>query len=276
MFKIGEYQLLDINRRDESGFYLKELEGDEEVILPFEEVIGEVSIGDSIVVFIYVDHDDNLVATMKTSQASLGDIAYLKLVSQVDFGAFFDIGLKRDLFVPLKEIVYPLKKNRQYLIEVYLDKSNRLCGTTKVYDGLKTDHSFKADDIVMGTVIRINPEVGVFVAVENKYKGMVPTETYFMDLEEGQVLDFRVVRVREDKKLDLSTEQKIVDQLEKDAEKIYAMLNQEGGRLNFHDKSDPEAIKKKFQMSKKAFKRAIGRLLKMDRIEIYESYIEKK
>ena len=276
MFKIGEYQLLDVNRRDESGFYLKNTEGDDEVILPFEEVVGEISPGDSIVVFIYLDHDENLVATMKSSLASVGDIAYLKLVSQVDFGAFFDIGLKRDLFVPLKEIVYPLKKNREYLIEVYLDKTNRLCGTTKVYDSLKTDHAISGGDVVTGTVIRINPEVGVFVAVENKYKGMVPIETCFMDLEEGQVLDFRVVRVREDKKLDLSTEQKIVDQLDKDADKIYAILNQEGGRLNFHDKSDPQAIKKKFQMSKKAFKRAIGRLMKSGKIEIYESYIQKK
>ena len=74
----------------------------------------------------------------------------------------------------------------------------------------------------------------------------------------------------------MSTEQKIVDQLDKDADKIYAILNQERGRLNFHDKSDPQAIKKKFQMSKKAFKRAIGRLMKSGKIEIYESYIEKK
>lgn len=276
MYNIGTYQELDVDHKGEHGYYLKATEAYDEILLPFNEIIGEIIEGDRVRVFIYLDNKDRLVATMKTAYASVGELAYLKLVSQVDFGAFFDIGLQRDLFVPKQETNFELKKNHSYLIRVYLDKSDRLCGSTKVYDDLQTDHSYKLHEIVKGTVIRVNPEVGVYVALENKYKGMVPIQTCFLDLVEGQVLDFRIIRIREDNKIDLSTQLKIEEQLDADAEKIYAMLNQEGGRLNYHDKSEPEKIKKKFQMSKKAFKRAVGRLLKENKIEIYDTYIEKK
>lgn len=276
MYKIGEYQDLNVDHKAETGYYLKAEEAYDEILLPFNEVIGEIVEGQVVRVFIYIDNKDRLVATMKTSKVCVGELAYLKLVSEVEFGAFFDMGLQRDLFVPLQEIGFTLKKNHSYLIRVYLDKSKRLCGSTKVYDVLGTDHAYKLHDQVSGTVIRVNPEVGIYVALENKYKGMVPIQTCFMDLDEGQVLDFRVIRIREDNKIDLSTQLKLADQMDTDADKIYAMLNQEGGRLNFHDKSRPEDIKDKFQMSKKAFKRAVGRLLKEEKIEIYDAYIELK
>jgi len=273
---IGSFQDLFVDRLVDQGYYLKSTSDTDDILLPLNEVEGEIEVGDYVRVYIYLDHKERLVATMKTAKASVGEIAYLKLVNEVKFGAFFDLGIKRDLFVPKQEIAFDLKRNRSYLIRIYVDKSNRLCGSTRVYDALAHDHPYQVNDVVEGTVVRVNPQVGVFVALENKYQGMVPIQTCFMDLEEGQVLNFRVIRVREDGKVDLSTQLKVADQMSQDSDKIFAILNQEGGRLNFHDKSDPEAIKAKFQMSKKAFKRAIGRLLKEDKIEIYETYIEKK
>ncbi len=276
MYKLGAFQLLTIVGKSQGGFFIKTEEEESAVLLPYGEVIGEVDVYDEIMVFLYKDTKDRLVATMKTPLAIVGEIAVLKVKEIVEFGAFVDIGLQRDLFVPLKEMGMNLKKNKSYLFYVYIDKSERLCGTPRVYDYLSTEHEYKANDQVTGTVIRINPELGVFVAVDNKYVGMIPKNEYFENYEMGDTVSLRVIRVREDNKLDLATRKLVADQMSVDAEKIYSRLLSQGGKLYYHDKSSPEAIKAEFQMSKKAFKRALGRLMKDNRIEVYEEYIEKK
>lgn len=276
MYKIGEYQLLEVTEKVSSGFLLRHAEATSNLLLPNGEVIGDVEEGDSVMVFVYHDTEDRPVATMKTVLATVGDLAYLKVADIVEFGAFLNIGIQRDIFLPLQEQNYELKKGKSYLVYTYLDKSERLCATTKVYDYLSVDHEYKSNDVVKATVIRVNPEIGVYVAVENKYQGMIPNNEYFESFVEGDEVELRVIRIRDDKKLDLATRKLIKDQMVVDAERIYFELNKAGGRLNVHDKSSPEEIKAKFAMSKKAFKRAVGRLLREEKIEIYESYIEKK
>lgn len=275
MYKIGEYQLVDIVRETEYG-YIVNVTGGEDVLLPFKEVIGEIEINSSVMVFIYLDTKDRLVATMKTPYGTLNEVAYLKVVDETKFGYFLDIGLQRDLFLPLKECAFDIKVGKKYLVYIYLDKSSRLCATTKVYDYLSVDHNLKANDEVVGTIIRINPEIGVYVAVDNMYKGMIPMNEYFGSYAPGDILELRIIRVREDKKLDLANRKLVADQLVIDAEIIYSRLIQAGGKLELHDKSSPEEIKSAFSMSKKAFKRALGRLLKENKIEMYENYIELK
>jgi len=276
MYKIGEFQLLTIVGKGQGGLYVKAEDAENAVLLPTGEMLGELAVEDSVMVFIYKDTEDRLVATMKEPLAVVGDVAYLKVADTVEFGAFVDIGLQRDVFVPLKQNSSSLKKGKSYLFHIYVDKSERLCATPKVYDYLTIDHDLKANDAVKGTVISINPEIGVYVAVENKYKGMIPNNEYFESFAVGQVVDLRVIRVREDKKLDLATRKLVADQMSIDAEKIYSKLLHEGGKLYFHDKSSPEAIKAEFSMSKKAFKRALGRLMKDEKIEMFEEYIQKK
>lgn len=276
MYKIGEYQLLDVEEKTGKGFMLKDAAASQGVLLSNDEVLGQIDVGDSIMVFLYHDSKNEIVATMKESLALVGQFAYLKATNITEFGTFFDMGLQRDLFVPLKELNYEVQKNNKYLLYCYLDKSGRLCGTTRVYDHLTTDHTFRANDMVKAIVVRINPEVGVFVAVENKYQGMIPMNEYFEDFSEGDAVELRVIRVREDKKLDLATRHLVKDQMVVDAERIYFELIKAGGRLAFSDKSDPAQIKSKFNMSKKAFKRAVGRLLKEEKIELFETYMVKK
>lgn len=274
MYKIGDYQLVDINDKTQYG-YMVSIEEAKDILLPFGEVLGDVSVGESVMVFVYLDTKDRLVATMNTPLATVGEIAYLKLVDKTDFGYFLDMGLKRDLFMPLKACSFDVELQKKYLVYIYVDKSNRLCATTKVYDYLSTDHAYKANDQVVGTIIRDNPEIGVYVAVDNKFKGMIPKNEYFGSHRPGTILDLRVIRVREDNKLDLATRKRVEDQISIDAEIIYSRLLQAGDRLEFHDKTDPEVIRASFSMSKKAFKRALGRLMKEAKIEMYEDHIEK-
>lgn len=276
MYDLGVFQLLTVVGKSSGGFYVKR-EGEEHaILLPTGEIIGDVGVEDSVMVFLYKDTQDRWVATMKTPKATVGELAYLKVTDIVEFGAFVDIGLQRDVFVPLKEMKGGLKKGKSYLFYLYIDKTQRLCATPKVYDYLTVDHTFKANDRIKGTVIRINPEMGVYIAVENQYKGMIPKNEYFEDYSMGDIVDLRVIRVREDQKLDLATRHLVADQLVIDAQKIYSRLLHHGGKMYYHDKSSPEAIKAEFSMSKKAFKRALGRLLKDNKIEMFEDYIKNK
>jgi len=275
MYNMGTFQLLEVVGEIQGGYAIKSGE-DDPILLPTGECIGDIEMNDNVMVFVYKDTKDRLVATMKTPLATVGDIAYLKVVDMVEFGGFAHIGLQRDIFIPLQEMETPLKINNSYLFRVYLDKTSRLCATTKIYNILSTDHSYKTNDRVKATVVKINPEVGVFVAVDDKFQGMIPKNEYFENFELGQVVELRVIRVREDKKLDLATRRLVADQLVVDSEKIYSKLLAEGGKLYFHDKSSPDAIKAEFEMSKKAFKRAVGRLLKDNKIEIYEEFIQVK
>ena len=57
---------------------------------------------------------------------------------------------------------------------------------------------------------------------------------------------------------------------------IMKRMEEYGGKLPFNDKADPEVIKQEFGLSKNAFKRAVGRLLKEGHIKISEKNIEMK
>ena len=91
----------------------------------------------------------------------------------------------------------------------------------------------------------------------------------------GDVVEARVTKVKEDGKLDLSVREKSYLQIEKDAENIMQVIDEFAGVLPFNDRVSPEIIKREFGLSKNAFKRAVGRLLKQGRIEIRENRIIK-
>ena len=128
--------------------------------------------------------------------------------------------------------------------------------------------TYKKNDMVRGTVYGINREYGVYVAVDNQYSAMIPRREVYGRMRIGQLVEARVTSVKADGKLDLSVRGRIPEQMDKDAELLLARLEQCGGRLAVTDKSSPEEIRREFDMSKAAFKRAVGRLLKQGKIEI--------
>lgn len=120
----------------------------------------------------------------------------------------------------------------------------------KVYDFLRTDSPYKTDDIVEGTVYGKNPEYGVFVAVDNKYNGMLQNKEIVRKLKIGEKVQARVLSVREDGKLNLSLREKAYLQMDVDSAKILEKLKENDGFLPYHDKSAPEDIRSEFGMSK--------------------------
>ncbi|HWQ89796.1 MAG TPA: S1-like domain-containing RNA-binding protein, partial [Desulfitobacteriaceae bacterium] len=241
------------------------------ILLPLKQQPADAKTGDYLDVFIYRDSEDRLIATMREPLAKVGDLACLKVTAQTKIGAFLDIGLERGLFLPFREQKYPLMINRSYLVYVYLDKSGRLSCTTDIYKYLTSDSPYHKNDKVTGTIYFLKPETGAFVAVDNKYLGLIPSSEYFSNLKIGDTVEARVIRVREDGKLDLSPRELSFKQMDADAETLLKAMQDNQGYLSLDEKARPEEIEQEFQMSKAAFKRAIGGLLKTRKITKTES-----
>lgn len=161
-------------------------------------------------------------------------------------------------------------------MSLYIDKSERLCATMKVYHLLQTDSPYQKDDKVTGIIYDTSDNFGIFVAVDDRYSALIPRKDAVGALRVGERVEARVTAVKEDGKLDLNLRDKIPEQMDKDAERILEVIRGYGGELPFNDKADPERIRQEFGMSKAAFKRGVGRLLKERKIEILDQGIRMK
>lgn len=269
--KLGKRQVLTVVKKVDFGVYLGSDE--EKVLLPKKQVPEGVEPGDPIEVFLYKDSDDRLIATTNEPKLELGELAVLDVVDTSKFGAFLDWGLEKDLFLPFKQQTAKVEKGEQCLVSLYIDKSQRLCATMRVYEHLSTDSPYKKDDEVSGIIYDVSDNFGAFVAVDNQFSALIPKKDSFGNLRVGQTVSARVAAVKADGKLDLSLKDKIPMQMDKDAQLILKRMEECGGVLPFTDKADPEIIKKEFNMSKNAFKRAVGRLLKEKKVAITEKTI---
>lgn len=275
MLELGKVQTLTVKRKKEFGIYLGEPDSTDDVLLPKKQVPEGIQIGDELEVFLYKDSKDRLIATTGKPILQVGQLGILTVAECNKIGAFLSWGLEKDLFLPYKEQSYPVKKGDRCLVVVYIDKSERLCASMRVYESLSNESPYKEGDKVIGTIYRINPELGAFIAVDNKYYGMVPKKDLYDDYTIGTTIAADVVRVREDGKLDLGLRKKAYLQMGDDIEAVLAVLDQYGGTLPFGEKVSPEVIKREFHLSKNAFKRALGRLLKQGKIEILPDSIRR-
>lgn len=122
-----------------------------------------------------------------------------------------------------------MQKEKKYLVGVYIDKSDRLCATMKIKDFLQNDPPYKENDRVKGMIYSINEDIGAFVAVDNKYDGLIPMRELYGVYRAGDEVDVRIIKVKENGKLDLTIKETPHIQIEEDAEKILKRLedNQE-------------------------------------------------
>lgn len=277
MMEIGKIQELEIIKEKDFGVYLAEPGGhdpaEKGVLLPKKQVPAGAKVGDKLSVFLYRDSEDRMIATTTVPKLTLGETAILEVKETSKIGAFLDMGLEKDLLLPFKEQTHPVKKGEPCLVALYLDKSKRLAATMKVYPYLRSDSPYKAGDEAEGFVFDVNPEHGAFVAVDGRYHGMIPKRELFGGFYPGKTLWVRVTKVRDDGKLDLSARDKAYNQIYLDAELVLKTIQEFDGVLPFNDKASPEVIAREFKLSKNAFKRAVGHLLKEGKIEITEKNI---
>lgn len=276
MLELGKKQTLTILKKTDFGVYLGEKDKPEErVLLPKKEVPAQAGIGDELEVFLYKDSRDRLIATRREPALTLGKAAVLKVAQVSAIGAFLDWGLEKDLLLPFKQQTARVREGESCLVALYIDKSSRLCATMNVYPYLRTDSPYKKDDHVSGTIYETSEEFGIFVAVDNIYSGLIPRKEAAGHFRIGDTVAVRVTEVKEDGKLDLSVREKAYLQMDEDAENIMKVIEEFDGVLPFTDKASPEVIKREFGLSKNAFKRGVGRLLKEGRVEITERSIRR-
>ncbi|MCL2051565.1 MAG: S1-like domain-containing RNA-binding protein [Lachnospiraceae bacterium] len=278
MLKLGEKQSLTVVKEVDFGIYLapeKPSSDDERVLLPIKQKPENIKIGDSVTVFVYRDSSDRLIATTKETLISLGKVARLRVASISDIGAFLDWGLEKDLFLPFREQTRPVNAAEEVNVALYIDKSDRLCATMKIYHYLATDSPYLPNANVTGEVYEISDNFGAFVVVDGKYSALIPPKEIYDELKVGDIVTARITAIKKDGKIDLAIRDKSYLKIDENAGRVLSIISTDfKGSLPYTDKTaTPEQIKAAFKMSKNDFKRSIGNLLKARKIKISDGQI---
>ncbi|MET0791985.1 MAG: S1-like domain-containing RNA-binding protein [Polyangiaceae bacterium] len=268
---LGRQATLVVRRFTGSGAFLGDPADDRPeapcLLLIGSEIPLGCQVGDALDVFIYLDSEDRPLATIRSAKLSLGEVAFLRVTTLTSFGAFVDWGLAKELLVPFAEQTRDLHVGSREPIGLYLDSSGRLAGTMRVAELLDLEPSnFTEDSWVDGEAWRNDPEIGLFAILERRFLGMVPASEPHR-LTRGQAASFRVSHLHADGKVELSLRAHAHEELENDAETVLRILSKPGAPL-VGDHSSPEQLRQVFGLSKKAFKRAAGRLLRQRLVEL--------
>lgn len=259
---LGQRARLKVRRIGTPGAFLA-LDDDPDgfcVLLPRAEQPGELQVEDEIEVFLYLDSSDRPIATTCAPALMLHEVAFLEVRDTTRFGAFVEWGLPKQLLVPFAEQTRELSRGERHPIGLICDDSGRLAGTMRIRELLHEGGDFEPDEWVEGEAWREEKGVGVFVILERRFLGLLP-EREPHTLRRGQTASFRVAHIWPDGKLELSLRGRAHDELAHDAERLLQVLRR--SRVpSISERMPPEQIRARFGLSKKAFKRAVGRLLK--------------
>ncbi|AXV65177.1 MULTISPECIES: CvfB family protein [Pseudoalteromonas] len=273
---LGTTQTLFVNEISNEGAYL---DGRDlgEVFLPSKEIEYEIEAGDSVQVFIYLDHAGHPTGTTKKPLAQVGEYALLRVKAINNTGAFMDWGLEKDVLAPYNEQKPKMKEGFSYLVRLYLDNaSQRICASSNFNKFLSKDEPNYAPMEEVELIVAGKTDLGYKVLVNEAHIGVVYYNTVFKKLFVGQRLTGYIQKVREDGKIDVLLEKPGMGKVNDLSEKILDKLKAEGGILHLGDKSDPEAIRKTFSTSKANYKKAIGGLFKQGLIDIEATSIRLK
>ena len=274
MINIGQYNRLTALRMTSVGMYLGD-EDDNDVLLPNKYVPDDLREGDEIEVFIYTDSEDRPIATTLRPAVVRDSFAALKCVALSSFGAFMDWGLEKDLLVPTKAQEDPMSEGRWYVVYCGYDAdTDRLIGSSKI-NALIVDEApeeLKEGDEVTALIYE-RTDLGLNAVVNDQFRGLFYANELFKPLRIGDKVKAYVKRIREDLRVDLSLQPAGYAKVEPNAQAILDKLKAQNGFLPLTDSSEPQAIYKHLEMSKKTFKKAIGALYKDRKIVLKEDGI---
>ncbi|TRX59617.1 GntR family transcriptional regulator [Fulvivirga sp. M361] len=269
---IGNFYELEVLREVDFGMYLKSDLGD--ILIPGKYIPEAIKVGDKIRVFLYRDSEDRLIATTLEPAGIKDEFVSLTVADVNPHGAFMSWGLEKDLFVPKSEQHMPFKRGNRYVVRICLDyKTDRLIGVGKLNAFFEKKVTGLQEKEQVDLLIYGKSDLGFQAVINQKYQGLVYHNEVFSQLSVGDALKGYIKTLREDGKIDLSITPLGVEAIADNKELILNNLSMSNGFLPFHDKSSPEEISETFGMSKKAFKKAIGGLLKEGRIKLSDKGI---
>jgi len=274
MINIGKINTLTISKQNSSGIYLSDEASGKQVLL-IDEKPKKYELEESVRVFVFVDSDEHLAATTHIPWAQVDDIAYLKVVSVNYYGAFLDLGLKKNLLLPFSEQHYEVEVDESYFVKIRLDDKDRLVATTKLSQYVSDE--MENDEFTVGQKVELlitdQTDLGIKAIVNNTHWGLLYENEIFQTLQRGQRIDGYIKTIRDDLRLDLSLHETGYGKVTSLTDRILQMLSDNGGELAVGDKSEPETIYALFGVSKKVFKQAIGALYKQKHIIIDKTTI---
>ena len=271
-YKPGDVVTLTVARLGEMGAFLDAGTGNtsDDILLHKLHQTEEIKEGDKVKVYLYLDPNKRLTASMKLPKMREGQLGYVKVISVTRDGGFVDIGAERGVFLPYSQMRGHVSPNQLVWVKLYRDKSGRPAVTMRVEEDMqkasKPAEGLKVGDNVTGTVYNILQE-GFFIFTTQRFIAFIHrSEVPGGRLDFGQEVTCRVTYLREDGRINCSMRLQKENALVADAEEIYSFLEKRGGKMPYCDSTPLEIIKQKFGISKAAFKRALGHLMKQGKI----------
>lgn len=270
---IGDIHTLPIKEKVEKGFIV--IKGTEEISLPFILTDEELTVGDTVDVFIYREKRGNLVATTTLPRFTIGEYGWAEVVeSLANLGSFVQIGTTTDILVSMDELpeqqqLWPEPSDKLYVM-LQVDKKGRLLAKPAKEIVFEELYNFETDlelnDKVKGHIIRVDDE-GAVMITDNQERGFIHHTEHDKEPRLGEYVTGRVIEVKEDGTLNVSLLPLKHERIGDDAQFLLAYIEEANGVIPFGDKSDADSIRKTFHMSKSAFKRALGNLMKNGKVE---------
>ena len=276
-FKPSTVAVMKVVRLSDMGAFLDAETGNtsDDILLHVQQQTQKVEIGDEVRVFLYRDPKGRLTASMRVPRMKEGQVARLKVINVSDDGAFLDVGAERGIFMPFAGMRGKPKVGEVVWAKLYTDKSGRLAVTMEVEDELrrasKKAVGVKVGDFVTGAVYNFT-DSGAFMFSQERYIVFIDNKEMAVHPRVGEVITARVTYVRDDGRLNASLREIKEKALTSDAEKILFLLQEREGKMPYGDDSSPEVIRNKFRISKAAFKRALGHLMKQNLIEQHDGW----
>jgi len=273
MITIGKFNDLRIVAKNSDGLSLSD--GEREILLPYLDVPKNAELGDILKVFVYVNKDGNTVATTQQAFAEVDDFAYLTVVDSSEDGAYLDLGIGKDIYVPVREQKRPMHKGEGYVVYIYLDESNQRLLASSRLDKFIDEEQFDFDEgDEVSLLICDKTDLGFNAIINNINIGLLYHNELFANLQPGDQRKGWIKKIRIEGKIDLSLQPLGYSHILDTKDVILKELRENGGVILLGDKSTPDEIYDYFQISKSAFKKAIGGLYKERIITIGDHQIK--
>lgn len=267
------------------GYFLSN--GEQDVLLHVSELDGNtVNVGDQIEVFLYHDSEDRLAATMKSPLVQLGEVGLLQVMDvHPRLGCFLDMGLSKHVLLPLRELSELEHLRPKIGDHVYIrldhDKQGRLLARSAREEDLAplvVRAPMQWKNRMVEAIVYKTLQMGSFVICDAGVlgygvMGFIHESERTSPLRVGERVQMRVIHVREDGRVNGSMRKAKEQSRHEDADKLLAYLRERpNGSMPYSDQTPSDVIQQKFQMSKSAFKRALGKLMKEGKIRQEQSW----
>lgn len=269
---------LTVQRTSDMGAFLDAGTGatSDDILLHHSQQTRPVEVGEKVKVFLYHDPHHRLTASMRLPQIPVGGIGYAPVMLTTRFGAFIDVGTERGIFLPFSQMEERVETGQSIWVKMYVDKTGRLAVTMKVNEDIRKialpAEGVKVGDMVTGTVYNKTGD-GIFLITRKRWIAFLHRDEIVKPIHMGDEITGRVTFLRKDGHLNISLRPQKEKSMEGDMQLLLDYMNRHNGSLPFTDQSDPALIKASLGISKSAFKRAVGHLLKLKKISIKEGKI---